>query len=143
MQQMGVPTIAEPAAAGLNGAVHIGAQQAAGAGADRLLILPSDLPYLTPADVEQVCLAAANPGHLIICPDRHRLGTNALCLKPQPTFPFSFGLMSFQKHRQAAVQSGRQATIIHTPGWQFDVDTVEDWHLYQQSEASLETTHCQ
>ncbi len=120
-------TMAEPPGAGLNGAIQEGARLAALAHATRLLVLPADLPFLTAVDVQTV---ANNTPQLAmgICPDRHEQGTNGLLLPAQVDFPFQFGVGSFPKH--VAAGYGRLTPyIVRTPGWQFDLDTVEDWAI--------------
>lgn len=127
----GAITLAEPAGAGLNVAVQLGMDLAAVAGVARVLILPSDLPFLTAADMKPVMeTAVAKPQPSVICPDRHHQGTNALLIPPQVGFQFQFGPGSFHKHRREMARLGLQPRIIRTPGWQFDLDTVEDWAFY-------------
>ncbi|MCL4263496.1 MAG: 2-phospho-L-lactate guanylyltransferase [Anaerolineae bacterium] len=122
-------TLAESPAAGLNGAIQEGARLAAVAHAARLLVLPTDLPFLTAADVQTV--ANDTPHQAVgICPDRHEQGTNGLLLPAQVDFPFQFGVESFQKHVLAARYGRFTLHMVRTPGWQFDLDTVEDWAIY-------------
>ncbi|MCP4358168.1 MAG: 2-phospho-L-lactate guanylyltransferase [Chloroflexi bacterium] len=132
-QHNAIPLVESPEAK-LNAAVHTGVNFAAAQGARQLLILPSDLPFLTRDDVAVVCapLPSTSPS-LIICPDRHQRGTNALCLPSDCSFQFQFGPDSFQQHLQEARRGRLTPHIIHTPGWQFDLDTVEDWAIYAQA----------
>lgn len=126
-------TLAEPAQAGLNEAIHSGVRLAFMAKAERVLVLPSDLPSLTLAEVDLVCgTAVPSPNNLIICPDRHEQGTNALLLPPDRNFQFQFGSNSFNHHQQEAKRCHLRTTIIRSPGWQFDLDTLEDWQIYQE-----------
>ncbi len=127
----GAITIAEDLQAELNGAVATGVRYAKMAGAERILVLPSDLPFLSGAEVTLVGdTAVAHTSALIICPDRHEQGTNALFLSADLDFQFQFGLGSFQKHQQEATRLSQQPHIIRSPGWQFDLDTAEDWEIY-------------
>ncbi|HUM71127.1 MAG TPA: NTP transferase domain-containing protein, partial [Chloroflexota bacterium] len=121
-------TLAESSAAGLNGAIQEGARLAAIAHAARLLVLPTDLPFLTTADVQT--LANDTPHQAVgICPDRHEQGTNGLLLPACVDFPFQFGENSFQKHLQRTWYTRFTSHILRTPGWQFDLDTAEDWAI--------------
>jgi 2-phospho-L-lactate guanylyltransferase len=125
----GALTLAEPPQAGLNGAIQQGVRLAAIAQASRLLVLPADLPFLTVADVQ--AFANDTPFHAVgICPDRHEQGTNGLLLPAPVDFPFQFGEGSFQKHVMGAGYGRLTSHIVRTPGWQFDLDTVEDWAIY-------------
>lgn len=121
-------TLAEPSDAGLNGAIYEGARLAAVAGAARLLVLPADLPLLAVADVQALC-ADTPPQAVGICPDRHEQGTNGLLLPAPFDFPFQFGENSFHKHVQAARYARLTPHLLRMPGWQFDLDTVEDWAI--------------
>lgn len=138
--QQDARTLAEPPDAGLNGAVQAGCRLAALNQAERVLVLPADLPFLTTADVALV-LANNSANNIVICPDRHEQGTNALLLPAQAVFEFQFGPDSFRKHVAAArvvgVEYGRSTPlIVRSPGWQFDLDTVEDWAIYSQEALS-------
>lgn len=128
----GALTLAEPPGAGLNGAVAEGARLAAVAQAQRMLALPADLPFLTADDVAMVCQEAP-PHTLVICPDRHEQGTNALLIPAQAHFLFQFGEGSFQKHMMTARYGRFAPHVIRAAGWQFDLDTVEDWAIYAQT----------
>lgn len=140
----GAIAIAEPENAGLNKAVHTGVQLTRMGKADRVLILPSDLPYLSIAEVTALIqTAVAEPGNSVICPDRHEQGTNALLIPTQAQFQFQYGVNSFNKHQQEARRCGLGIHIIRSPGWQFDLDTVEDWEMYHTDEAGQAEIHCQ
>lgn len=130
--QQGALTLAEPPGTGLNAAIREGARLATIGHAQRVLVLPADLPFLTTADVTLICHEAA-PHTFTICPDRHEQGTNALLLPANIDFPFQFGEDSLRKHMAAARYNHYQPRMIRTPGWQFDLDTIEDWAIYTQS----------
>jgi 2-phospho-L-lactate guanylyltransferase len=137
-------TLAEPPAAGLNEAIQEGVRLAAVAHATRVLILPADLPFLDAADV-QTFVKDTPPQAVGICPDRHEQGTNGLLLLPtQADFPFQFGEDSFQKHMMSARYGRLSMHIVRTPGWQFDLDTAEDWAVYSTNtlEAEKMRGHC-
>jgi len=95
----------------------------------RLIVLPADLPALTPAALAR--LAAPRPG-LTLAPDRHLTGTNALALDPsaRPGFAFRFGPDSLRLHRAEARQRGLPARILHDPGLALDIDTPADLALW-------------
>jgi len=134
-QHNAIPLVEAPEAK-LNAAIHTGVDFAAAHGARQVLILPSDLPFLTGDDVAVVCAPSFSPA-LIICPDRHQQGTNALRLPANCGFQFRFGRHSFQQHLHEARRGRLTPHIIHTPGWQFDLDTVEDWAIYSQADVPI------
>lgn len=131
----GATTHAESGARGLNRAVADGVETAVLAGATQTLIVPADLPFIQAADVAQ--LLAANPAEpggtprMIICPDRHQQGTNALLLSPPTRFNFHYGPNSFQRHLREAQRLGLAPAVLELPGLQFDLDTEGDWQIYQ------------
>lgn len=135
-RQEGVFTFNEGDRQGLNQAVTRAAGVTAARGADSILILPADLPFITADDIVKLALALPadseqSQPQAIICPDLECEGTNALLLSPPLEFTFQYGPGSFHKHQQEALRRARQLTTIKLPGVQFDVDTEEDWTAYR------------
>jgi len=123
----------------LTRATHIAVSQHA----NSVLVLPSDLPFLTPEDVEMMITGVdidtrngnGNGYHvqnraLTICSDHNKEGTNALLLSPPTGFTFRYGPGSFERHLEEAKRIGMTQRKIHAPGIKFDLDTEEDWEMY-------------
>lgn len=91
---------------------------------DDLLVLHADLPLLT---VDDIAALLATPGPVVIAPDRHGQGTNALLLRGGARF-FHFGPNSAPRHREAAQALGLPLTEVHRPGLSFDLDEPADWN---------------
>ena len=91
-----------------------------------VLILPADLPLLTPEDVRSMLDKAHNPPVVVVTPDRHRLGTNALLVSPVGLIEYEFGPGSFQRHCQRALEKGARLEICELPSLALDVDMPED-----------------
>lgn len=91
-----------------------------------VLILPADLPLLTPEDVRAMLDKAINPPVVVVTPDRHRLGTNALLVSPVGLIEYEFGPGSFQRHCQRAIEKGARLEICELPSLALDVDMPED-----------------
>jgi len=85
---------------------------------DAMLVLPIDLPYLEPADLEAMLAVEAGA---VLASDRSGTGTNALLLRRQPRW-FHFGEESAARHRRALPGI---ATLTR-PGLAFDLDTPDD-----------------
>jgi 2-phospho-L-lactate/phosphoenolpyruvate guanylyltransferase len=75
---------------GLNPALHEAREVSTG---DRLLILPADLPGIDAAAIERVLEAGESTGRpsVVLAPDRHGRGTNALLLDPPDVIDPAFG----------------------------------------------------
>jgi 2-phospho-L-lactate guanylyltransferase len=120
----------------LNGALNQAAQLAQSSGAMGLLILPADLPFVTPDEL--ACfLDKGQSRQMVICPDRHEKGTNALLLTPPVPFTFQYGEQSYQKHLLEAKRRELTWCSFPLPGLTFDLDTVADWRDYQRQVAEL------
>ncbi len=66
------------------------------------------------------------PSPVVIVPDRHGTGTNALVLSPPDAIAPSFGPGSFARHVAAAEQAGVPHSVEDVPGLALDVDTPAD-----------------
>ena len=118
--------------AGLNGALRE-ARQSLCTGAEALLILPGDMAWLEAEDVRaMVQLAASIDGPLVlIAPDRHEQGTNALLLRPPGVIDFAFGPNSAQLHTTHAQSTGATLLWYRSSSISLDVDELSDLHLYE------------
>jgi len=103
-----------------------------------VLIVPADLPLLTPEDVHAMLDRAKYPPVVVVAPDRHRLGTNALLVCPVGLIDYEFGPGSFQRHCQLARQAGARLEICELPSVALDVDFPEDLDII---EAELKTEY--
>ena len=158
----GAEAVPEKMPYGLNSAVSHAYGLAAEGGADAVLILPADLPFITTADINLMIdaglgdgggngtgavpalafapslAAAVDPAQpvMAICTDRRGDGTNALLLRPSLDFDFRYGANSFQKHIQEAIERNYLVRVVNAPGLQFDLDTEKDWQMFQGDERS-------
>jgi 2-phospho-L-lactate guanylyltransferase len=142
-------TLLESGNQGLNGALAESRDYAA-ADADCLLILPCDLPFITRLDIEMLLAPLAdldsksiivdpekNGPLMVICPDQHGDGTNALLLCEPMEFTFNYGPNSFRKHLEEASLRGLKINKIEPDGVKFDLDSEEDWHEYVKRTSSV------
>jgi len=91
-----------------------------------VLILPADLPLINQADIQTMLEYAHDPPVVAIAPDRHRLGTNALLVCPAGLIEYNFGLGSFKRHCERALQAGARLEICELPSLALDIDLPED-----------------
>ncbi len=87
------------------------------------------LPLITPEDVRLMLDKAKDPPVVVVAPDRHRQGTNALLICPAGLIRYEFGPDSFQRHCQIAQQAGARLEIVELPSLALDVDLPEDLEL--------------
>lgn len=133
-RQHGAYTFNEGEQNGLNSAVTRAVNVASARGANQVLIVPADLPFITADDIHLLLHAShsyQNKPHVILCPDHEEEGTNALLLTPPLGFTFQYGIGSFSRHLQESIRLDRLSRIITTPGCRFDLDTEKDWTTYQ------------
>lgn len=113
-------------AQGLNAALAQGAAHAATAGAQRLLILPCDLPYLNGAALDALRSPADSATEMAIAADRHEAGTNALLVSASMR-EFNFGVNSYARHAAQAGPRGMRVLPITHAALAFDLDTADDY----------------
>ena len=102
-----------------------------------VLIVPADLPLISPEDVRAMLERVQSPPVVVVAPDRHRQGTNALLVCPVGLIEYEFGPDSFQRHCDRAQQAGARLEICELPSLALDVDLPEDLDLVE-SELSMD-----
>ena len=122
----GARTLAEHGAPELNQALVRATLVAKEYGADGVLVLPADLPLLSIDDVQLLIEAAKDPPVIVLVPDRHEEGTNALLVRPSGLIEYDFGPNSFQRHQEQAEKLGARVEIRTIPSLGLDLDLPED-----------------
>jgi 2-phospho-L-lactate guanylyltransferase len=97
-----------------------------------VLIVPADLPLLTPEDVKAMLARARKPPVVVVAPDRHRQGTNALLVCPVGLIEYDFGPGSFQRHCERAIQAGARLEVFDLPSLALDMDLPEDLEMVSE-----------
>ncbi len=106
--------------------------------AERVLLVPGDCPALDPGEVDAL-VASAGPGpEVVIVPDRHGTGTNALLLTPPQAIEPAFGPGSRERHERAAYAARAEWRVAEVPSLVLDVDTPDDLEALR---ATLESSH--
>lgn len=100
-----------------------------------VLILPADLPLLTTDDVLTLIDRAAKPPVVVIAPDRHKKGTNALLMVPPGLIEYEFGEDSFQRHCERAKKVGAKLEVVELPSLGLDLDMPEDLEMIRKMES--------
>ena len=97
-----------------------------------LLIVPADLPLISPEDVNAMLDVAVDPPVVVLAPDHRRQGTNALLVCPVGLIDYDFGPGSFQRHCERALQAGARLEILELPSLALDMDMPEDLEMVME-----------
>ena len=129
LQEAGLPVrVANGAGndADLNRDVTDAARAVQAEGADDLLLVMADLPYLSVADIQ--ALVEAGRQSPIVIAEAKDGGTNALLLRPPTVLPFTFATNrpSAALHGERARAAGIEPVFVRRPGLARDIDTPAD-----------------
>jgi 2-phospho-L-lactate/phosphoenolpyruvate guanylyltransferase len=134
-RRQGALIVPDAAEAGQSAAVALGVGRALSEGFERVLCIPGDCPTLDPAELEALLGTTARPRGagagsplpmVVIVPDRHQTGTNALLLTPPDAIAPSFGPGSCARHRALAHAAGVCCRVERPASLLLDIDTRED-----------------
>jgi 2-phospho-L-lactate guanylyltransferase len=131
-REHGARTVQENGAPHLNVALTRATVVAKNYSTRGVLVLPADLPLITPVDIQAMLGLAQQPPVVIVAPDRHRQGTNALLICPVGLIEYDFGVGSFQRHCERARAAGAHLEIFELPSLALDVDLPEDLKMVEQ-----------
>jgi 2-phospho-L-lactate guanylyltransferase len=114
---------------GLDASVAAGVDWIGRRGFDRAIVAHADLALvddLTPVDA---------PG-FSIAPDRHRDGSNVLCVPTSSGFRFAYGPGSFDRHVAEAERLGLPVRVVDDPTLAVDIDQPDDLRFVETHEMS-------
>jgi 2-phospho-L-lactate guanylyltransferase len=126
---------------GLNSGLREARDDALAGGADAIVIIPIDLPFLTADALAALIAPVGVVGQrplVVLAPDRHSRGTNALVLAPPDAIEFGFGGDSRAAHAACAAEAGARYVELDGP-LSVDLDTPEDLLLIEA--LATETAH--
>jgi 2-phospho-L-lactate guanylyltransferase len=107
---------------GLNHAVAEGTSVATSAGATTLLVLPFDVPLVTPRELEILFATDAD----VVVARSDDGGTSGLLRRPPGAITARFGPGSARSHAEAAGDAGLRGESLRLPGLSLDVDDPGD-----------------
>ncbi len=131
----GARTVQEDGAPALNTALKRATVIAQVYASRGVLVIPADLPLLTREDILTILDKAKEPPVVVIAPDRHQKGTNALLLSPANLIEYDFGNDSFKRHCERARKAGARLEIVNLPSLGLDLDVPEDLELVRSLES--------
>ena len=133
-RDLGARTVQEDGAPTLNTALKRATVVAQVYASRGVLVIPADLPLVTSDDILTLLERATNPPVIVIAPDRHQKGTNALLLSPADIIEYDFGQDSFKRHCERARKAGARLEIVDLPTLGLDLDLPEDLELVRKME---------
>jgi 2-phospho-L-lactate/phosphoenolpyruvate guanylyltransferase len=128
-REYGARTVQEQGSPHLNVALTRATMVAVSHSVQGVLIIPADLPLLTVEDIREVVRHATDPPVIVITPDRHHQGTNALLISPPGLIEYEFGPDSFNRHCSQAKTVGARLEICERGSVALDIDFPEDLEL--------------
>ncbi len=124
--QHAVVPLAESGRDGLNSALVQAIHEAGRLGAQGVLIVPVDLPWLSADALREVLDRLPPAVGVVIAPDQRDEGTNTLALQPCGVLEPAFGPGSFRRHCAAARKRNAHIVVVRNAALALDVDTPED-----------------
>ena len=128
-REMGGRTVLEDGAPQFNTAIKRATIVAKSQGAHAVLILPADLPLVTPKEIKAIINRGKKPPVVVIAPDRRKDGTNGLLVNPAGLIEYGYGPGSFQRHSDRAMEAGANLNVYHSRILGLDLDLPEDLEL--------------
>jgi len=129
-------TVQEDGSSDLNIAIKRATVVAMFSAAESVLILPADLPLITPAILQCLIQRKSKSPALVIAPDRRMDGTNAMLISPPDLLDYSYGPGSFQRHMEQAVHAHATVEICQIPELALDLDLPEDLELLREMDGA-------
>ena len=121
---------------GLNEGLEQAVVHAIAGGATAILVLAADLPSVSDTSIGEIvetaaAAATARRAIVVVVPDRHGRGTNALLLSPPGAIRFAFGTDSRVAHEAAARAVDALSLEVDGP-LSLDLDLPEDLTLAEE-----------
>jgi 2-phospho-L-lactate guanylyltransferase len=125
-ERTGASVVHDPEEAGQSAAALRGIDAAVARGAERVLLVPGDCPALDAEELSALLAGSGERRRVLIVPDRHGTGTNALLLTPPDAVVPAFGPGSLARHAALARAAGSDVRVRDVPSLGLDVDTPSD-----------------
>ncbi len=122
----GAQVLADEPNDGHSEAAQRGIAWAAADGAFHTLLIAGDVPAVDAAQLDRLIDSLTDDLELVIIPDRHGTGTNAMLLTPADLIAPAFGEGSRERHEQLGRAAGAQVRVVEDRSLAFDVDTAAD-----------------
>lgn len=138
-RSLGIEVIREAKQESESGSIDYSSNVCRELGAECVLVIPGDVPLITPDDVDYILEREKPYPSAILVPARDWLGTNAILRRPPDVFPSRFGYDSFRKHIDEAKKIGIEFDIYHMPRIALDIDEPKDLTLFLSQKSDTKT----
>jgi 2-phospho-L-lactate guanylyltransferase len=105
-----------------------------------ILVLPADLPLVSPEDIQALLDESGKAPVVVIAPDRRNDGTNALLMSPAGLIKFDYGPNSFNRHCMHALAAGANLEIVRRINLGLDLDLPDDLTYYENIQITRQET---
>jgi 2-phospho-L-lactate guanylyltransferase len=122
---MQLEVLRDPNDAGHSEAATLGIVRAKALGAECVVLLPGDCPLLDPAELD-AAVGRERAGRVVVVPDRHGTGTNALLMAPPDAIGPAFGPDSCVRHAERGRRAGHAVEVEPLDSLGLDLDTPAD-----------------
>jgi 2-phospho-L-lactate guanylyltransferase len=132
-ESAGARLLDDPEEAGQSAATTLAIENLGGE-FDRVLLVAGDCPALDPVEVDSLLARPPEADtEVVIVPDRHRTGTNALLLTPPDVISPAFGPDSRTRHLGLAADAAVACTEAELHSLALDVDDISDLDALQEA----------
>jgi len=94
------------------------------------MIIPADIPLITPNDIRTVLTLVRMGSSIVISPSEDYSGTNLLLMSKRSMIPLHYDDDSFTKHVEEASRRGFRFSVYYSQNVGFDIDRASDVHRY-------------
>jgi 2-phospho-L-lactate/phosphoenolpyruvate guanylyltransferase len=110
----------------LNPAINLATEWCIGRNARSVLVVPADIPLLTPKNVDRILDLGGHGGKAVVLSPSQNWGTNAIYQNPAGLVPACFGAKSFVRHIQEALRRHASARLYFSEEIALDIDSAGD-----------------
>lgn len=103
-----------------------------------IIVIPGDLGFLNPSDIDQMIDLSKGLTRAVIARATADGGTNAILMPKGMLIDPSFGPGSFERHLHLANVANIPMSICNAKGFEFDLDRPEDLLAYRQSRSDFD-----
>ena len=124
---------------GLNVAIALATSALIAEGAETICTLLSDIPLVTPEDVDAVFAAMPSGRGAVLVPSRDFSGTNIICRSPADAVPTRFGRLSLVKHLDDCRAVNVPARVLRLARPALDLDVIADLAEFERAGSATHT----